>query len=69
MYSNNNIKALSLCDNHSSLIFITCPENHLQPNKLLVNLLHKDVNLTSILNYYIRPKCVSTKNDTKVLSQ
>ena len=23
-------------------------------------------NLTSILNYYIRPKCVSSKNDTKV---
>ena len=58
MYSNNVAKALAVCDNHFSLILISCPENHLQTNKQLINLLYKDVkNLTSILNCYIHPKC------------
>ena len=48
---------------------ITLPNDHLETNNLLINLLKNEVkNVSSILNCYIAPKCVSSKNITKTLS-
>ena len=57
---------LDICLRHIS---INLPNNHLETNNLLISLLYNDVkNLSSILNWYICQKCVSSKNITKALS-
>ena len=67
MYSYNVTKALSVCDNHFSLIFITCPEKNLQTNKQLINLLYNDVkNLTSILNCYMHSPLQDIENCRRI---
>ena len=57
-----------LCEIITCDIFsITLPENHLQKNKQLINLLYYDVkNLTSILSGCIGPKCVTSNKDNTV---
>ena len=69
MPSINDTKALSLYDNHLLHISISLPDNHLHTNNQLINLLYNFIkNLSSILNCYIGPKCVASKNNTKPLS-
>ena len=66
--SNDDTKALFLCELHFSQIFTSRPLNHQRTNKQLINLLSNDVkNLTSILSCCIGPKCVSCNDDTKAL--
>ena len=54
-----------LCEIITCDIFsITLPQNHLQKNKQLINLLYYDVkNLTSISSGCIGPKCVTSNKD------
>ena len=57
--SNNESKALSVCDNHFSLNFITRPSNDLLKNKQLIVLLYNEMkSLSSILSCCIGLKCV-----------
>ena len=66
--SNDDTKALFLCELHFSLIFTNRPSNHQRTNKQLINLLSNYVkNLTSILSCCIGPKCASYNDDTKAL--
>ena len=50
--SNNDTKALSLCDNYFSLISITRPKIHLPTNKQIVNFLYNEMeSLSSIFSW------------------
>ena len=67
--SNNVTKALSLCYNCFSLIFISRLENHLRTNKQLSNLLYNDVkNFTFVLSCSIGIKSIPERKDRKALS-
>ena len=66
--SNEDTKALFLCELHFSLIFTSRPLNHQRTNKQLINLNYNDVkSFTSILSFCIGPNCVSSNEDTKAL--
>ena len=69
MSSNNDTKALPLCDNHVSLIFITQPENHLLTNKQLIDLLYNEIkSLSSIFSWCTGVKIVVSRKDRLALS-
>ena len=69
MSSNNDTKALSLCDNHFSLNLITRPQNHLLTNKRLIDLLHNEMKcLISIFSWCIGANIVALRKDRLALS-
>ena len=69
MSSNNDTKALSLCDNHFSLNFITRPQNHLLTNKRLIDLLHNEMKcLISFFRWCIGVNIVALRKDRLALS-
>ena len=69
MSSNNDTKALSLCDNHVSLIFITRPLNHLLSNKQLIDFLHNEMkSLGSIFSWCNRVNILVSRKDQLALS-
>ena len=66
--SNDDTKALFLCELHFSLFVTIRPLNHQRKNKQPINLRYNHVkNLTSILSYCIGPKRLSTNDDIKAL--
>ena len=67
--SNNDTKALSLCDSYLSLICITRPKNHLPTNKQLINLLYDEIeSLSSIFRWCNGVKIVVSRKDRLALS-
>ena len=69
MSSNNDTKALSLCDSCFSHICITGPKNHLPKNKQPINLLYDDMeSLSSILRWCNGVKIVVSRKDPRALS-
>ena len=69
VYPRAKLEKLYLYKIIASYIFSTSfPDNHLHTNKQLINLRYNSVkNVFSVLNCYIGPKCVSSKNDAKAL--
>ena len=66
--SNDDTKALSLCEIHFLFIITSRPLNHQRINNQRNNLLYNDVeNKTSILTCCFGPKCVSSNDDRKAL--
>ena len=66
--SNDDTKALFLCELHFSLFVTIRPLNHQRKNKQPINLRYNDVkNLSSILSYCIGPKRLSSNDDRKAL--
>ena len=69
MSSNNDTKALSLCNNHVSLIFITRPSNYLLTNKQLINLLYNQIkSLSSSFSWCNNVIIVVLRKDRLALS-
>ena len=69
MSSNNDTKALSLCDNHVSLFFITRPLNNLLTNKQLIDLLHNKMkSLGSIFSWCNLVNILVSRKDQLALS-
>ena len=67
--SNNDAKALSLCDSCFSHICISRPKNDLPKNKQLINLLYDELeSLTSILSWCNGVKIVVSRKDPLALS-
>ena len=67
--SNNDTKALSLCDSCFSHICITQLKNHQPKNKQLINLLCDDMeSLISIFSWCNRVKIVVSRKDPRALS-
>ena len=66
--SNDDTKALFLCELHISLFVTIRPLNHQRKNKQPINLRYNVVkNLSSILSYCIGPKRLSSNDDRKAL--
>ena len=56
--SNDDMKALFLCELHFSLIFTNRLLNHQRTNKQLTDIYYTDAkNLTSVMSFCIGPKC------------
>ena len=69
MSSNNDTKALSPCDNHFSLNFITRPQNNLLTNKRLIDLLYNEMkSLISIFSWCNAVNIVALWKDRLALS-
>ena len=67
--SNNDIKALPLCDSCFSHICITRPKNHQPNNKQLVNHLYDDMeSWSSILSWCNGVKIIASRKDPLALS-
>ena len=67
--SNNDTKALSLCDSCFSLICITRQKNHLPTNKELINLVYDEMeSLSSIFRWCNGVKVVLSMKERLALS-
>ena len=67
--SNNDTKALSLCDSCFSHICITRLKNHQPKNKQLINLLYDEMeSLSSIFSWCNDVKIVLSRKDPRALS-